>query len=57
MTTEPVKLKGNAFHLANSIDYAVDSVVSKTRACAPEAAISTHLNSKKREVDHVLLPV
>jgi quercetin dioxygenase-like cupin family protein len=30
MTTEPVKLKGNAFHLANSIDYADDSVVSKT---------------------------
>jgi quercetin dioxygenase-like cupin family protein len=30
MTAEPVKLKGNAFHLANSIDYSDDSVVSKT---------------------------
>ena len=30
MTTESVKLKGNAFHLANSVDFADDSVVSKT---------------------------
>ena len=30
MTTESVTLKGNAFHLANSVDYADDSVVSKT---------------------------
>lgn len=30
MTTESDKLKGNAFHLANSVDYADDSVVSKT---------------------------
>ncbi len=30
MTTEPVKLKGTAFHLKNSVDYSDDSVVSKT---------------------------
>lgn len=30
MTTESVKLKGNSFHLANSVDYSDDSVVSKT---------------------------
>jgi quercetin dioxygenase-like cupin family protein len=30
MNTEPVKLKGTAFHLANFVDYADDSVVSKT---------------------------
>ncbi len=30
MTIESVKLKGDAFHLANSVDYSDDSVVSKT---------------------------
>lgn len=30
MTTEAVKLKGTAFHLANFVDYSDDSVVSKT---------------------------
>ena len=30
MSTEAVKLKGTAFHLANFVDYSDDSVVSKT---------------------------
>jgi quercetin dioxygenase-like cupin family protein len=30
MAIESVRLKGNAFHLANSVDYSDDSVVSKT---------------------------
>lgn len=30
MTIEPDKMKGTAFHLANFVDYADDSVVSKT---------------------------
>ena len=30
MTTDPVKMKGTPFHLANFVDYSDDSVVSKT---------------------------
>lgn len=30
MSTEAVKVKGTAFHLANFVDYSDDSVVSKT---------------------------